>query len=90
MTYDDETAARFVDVVRRVLAPGGVAVVGTKAFYFGTSGGLDSLLARCCRRGDGGAAAAAACGCGGLHVLCQSPPIGGQSDMLRFVVCWIK
>lgn len=81
VSYDDEASVKFLEIAERLLKPNkkGMLIVGTKAFYFGTNGGIDSLLKRSGSNADSK-----------LKLLCQSPRIGGENDMLRYVLCFVK
>lgn len=78
VSYDDASAAAFMRLLKRILRPKtGVALVGTKEFYFGTNGGTSTLLQYCGKE---------------MTQLCDSGPIAktGGGDMLRRVVCLVR
>jgi SAM-dependent methyltransferase len=70
VTYDEPTAAKFVSLAERIVAPGGVVLVGTKVHYFGTGGGVDALLKHCTA----------------LQLVARSPLLGAGKEMSRCVV----
>ena len=43
--YTTKTYAPLCSLIKRHLAPGGVAVVGAKRFYFGTNGNVNTFAA---------------------------------------------
>jgi hypothetical protein len=45
VTYDDATTRSLVATLQRVLRAAGVAIIGSKVFYFGTGGGISALTA---------------------------------------------